>query len=110
MNWGGLVVGTDRGMTSAAYCVLMLCGGACRGCKGCRGCKAGRGAGGQGVGGENESCHGVYADVFCRCGAASLGLLPSCGVSCCGLDGDGVLAMATAGVRTSMTGLTESWP
>ena len=70
----------------------------------------GRGAGGHGVGGENESCHGVYADVLCcgnKCGAANLGLLPSCGMSCCGLAGDGVLAMATAGVRTSMTG---SWP
>ena len=69
----------------------------------------GRGAGGQGVGGENESCYGVYADVLCcgnRCSAANLGLLPSCGVSCCGLAGDGVLAMATAGVMTSITG---SW-
>ena len=104
------MVGTDRGMTSAAYCAWMLCDCACRGCKGCRGCVVGRGAGGHGVGGENESCHGVYADVLCcgnKCGAASLGLLPSCGMSCCGLAGDGVLAMATAGVRTSMTG---SWP
>ena len=39
----------------------------------CRGCRVGSGAGGHGVGGENESCHGVYADEVCcgsRCGAA----------------------------------------
>ena len=78
----------------------------------CRGCKAGRGAGGHGVGGENESCQGVYADAVCcgrRCGAANLGLLPNCGVSGCGLAGDGVLAIAAAGVKTSMTGSEVTW-
>ena len=31
-------------------------------------------------------------------------LLPNCGVSGCGLAGDGVLAIAAAGVKTSMSG------
>ena len=85
-----------RGMTSTPHCAATLRGGRCRGCK------AGRGAAGHGVGGENESCQGVHADAVCcgrRCGAANLGLL-----SGCGLAGDGVLAIAAAGVKTLMTG------
>ena len=56
------------------------------------------------VGGENESCQGVYADAVCCGRSANLGLLPNCGVSGCGLAGDGVLAIAAAGVKTWMTG------
>ena len=62
----------------------------------------GRGAGGQGVGGERTAV--VAVGCGRRCGAASRGWLPNCGISCWNLAGEGALAMLVAGVYISMMG------